>query len=62
MASVGRSTFAMLEMPVLETARLRVRPFVMEDLPDVHRLLDIELRDADLQTDKMETMAERAID
>ncbi len=50
----------MLEMPVLETLRLRIRPFNMEDLPDVHRLLDIELYDADLRTDKMETLAERA--
>ena len=49
----------MLEMPVLETARLRIRPFTMEDLPDVHRLLDVELRDADLRIDKMETLGER---
>jgi ribosomal-protein-alanine N-acetyltransferase len=50
----------MLEMPVLETARLLIRPFVMEDLPDVHRLFDIELHDADLGSDKMETLVERA--
>jgi RimJ/RimL family protein N-acetyltransferase len=50
----------MLEMPVLKTVRLRIRPFTMEDLPDVHRLLDIELHEADLRTDKMETLAERA--
>jgi RimJ/RimL family protein N-acetyltransferase len=50
----------MLDMPILETARLLIRPFVMEDLPDVHRLLDIELHDADLHADKMESMAERA--
>jgi RimJ/RimL family protein N-acetyltransferase len=31
----------------------------MDDLPDVHRLLDVELHDADLRTDKMETLAER---
>ena len=42
----------MLEMPILETARLLIRPFVLEDLPDVHRLLDIELRDADLGADE----------
>jgi RimJ/RimL family protein N-acetyltransferase len=54
------STIAMLDMPVLETARLHIRPFVMDDLSDVHRLLDIELRDADLRTDKTETLAERA--
>ena len=31
-----------LEMPVLETARLRIRPFVLEDLQAVHRLLDVD--------------------
>ncbi len=35
----------MLEMPVLETGRLIIRPFVLEDLSDVHRLLDIELHE-----------------
>jgi RimJ/RimL family protein N-acetyltransferase len=50
----------MFEMPILETVRLLIRPFVMEDLADVYRLLDVELRDADLGTDKMESMAERA--
>ncbi len=46
----------MLHMPVLETGRLCIRPFTMEDLPDVHRLLDIELHDADLRSEKMETL------
>ena len=50
----------MLEMPTLETNRLLVRPFVMEDLQDAHGLFDIELHDADLGSDKMETLAERA--
>ena len=50
----------MAEMPTLETLRLLIRPFVMEDLEDVHRLLDIELREADLATDEMETLADRA--
>ena len=48
------------EMPTLESARLLVRPFVPEDLADVYRLLDIELRAADLRTEKMDSMAERA--
>jgi RimJ/RimL family protein N-acetyltransferase len=50
----------MLEMPILETNRLFVRPFVMADLQDAHRLFDIELRDADLGSEKMDTLAERA--
>lgn len=50
----------MTQMPVLETARLLVRPFVLEDLQDVYQLLDVELSDTDLRTDKMETLTERA--
>lgn len=50
----------MLNMPTLETARLRIRPFVAEDLPDVHRLLDVELREVDLGTDETGTLADRA--
>lgn len=50
----------MLSMPVLETARLRIRPFVMDDLPAIHQLLDVELRDVDLGSDTMNTLAERA--
>ena len=50
----------MLTMPVLETKRLIIRSFVLEDLAAAHRLFDIELRDADLGSDKMDTLAERA--
>jgi len=49
----------MSEMPVLETARLLIRPFALGDLLNVHRLLDVELRD-DLGSDTMDTLAERA--
>jgi RimJ/RimL family protein N-acetyltransferase len=31
-----------MNMPVLETARLRIRPFMMEDFEDVYRILDLE--------------------
>ena len=47
-------------MPTLETARLIIRPFVMEDLIDAHRLFDIELNTDDLHAEKMDTMKERA--
>ena len=47
-------------MPTLETTRLIIRPFVMEDLIDVHRLFDIELNTDDLHTEKMDTMKERS--
>lgn len=50
----------MTEMPPLQTERLVVRPFVMEDLQVVHRLLDIELAEADLGTEKTTALAERA--
>jgi ribosomal-protein-alanine N-acetyltransferase len=50
----------MKEMPTLETTRLMIRPFAMEDLKDVHHLFDIELNTDDLHTEKMNTMKERA--
>lgn len=50
----------MLEMPTLETQRLVIRPFVMDDLPEAQRLFDIELSATDLHTDKIETLVERA--
>jgi [ribosomal protein S5]-alanine N-acetyltransferase len=50
----------MNEMPTLETTRLSIRPFVMEDLEDAHRLFDIELNAGDLRTDKMNTLKERS--
>lgn len=50
----------MLDMPILETARLRIRPFVMEDLADMHRLFDIERQDADLGTGSAYSEADRS--
>jgi len=50
----------MTQMPVLETARLRVRPFEATDLPDVHRLFDVELDGMDLTDDAGASLAERA--
>jgi len=44
------------EMPILESARLLVRPFMPEDLADVYRLLDVELRQVDLHTEKMDSI------
>ena len=50
----------MLEMPVLETPRLLIRPFVLADYPDVHRLLDGELDPASLHTEALDSGQERA--
>jgi len=47
-------------MPTLETTRLIIRPFVIEDLIDAHRLFDIDLNTDDLHAEKMDTMKERA--
>ena len=47
-------------MPTLATKHLLIRPFEMEDLTEVHRLLDIELRLSNLGAEKMETLEERA--
>jgi len=47
-------------MPPLETDRLLIRPFEMEDLQDVHQLLDVDLAEAHLGTDKYASLNERA--
>jgi hypothetical protein len=41
----------MPEVPMLETQRRLIRPFVEEDLPDVYRLLDRELSMNDSRID-----------
>ena len=33
-----------MSMPVLETERLQIRPFTLDDLDAIHQLLDVELR------------------
>lgn len=47
-------------MPTLQTPRLSIRPFVMEDLQDVYQLLDVDLRDAQFGSDSMNSLDERA--
>ena len=37
----------MLTMPPLETPRLLIRPFTLDDLPDIYPILDVELADVD---------------
>jgi [ribosomal protein S5]-alanine N-acetyltransferase len=49
----------MLEMPVLETDRLRIRPFTLADLDDAHRVLDVELADADVGSEGALTRGKR---
>jgi RimJ/RimL family protein N-acetyltransferase len=50
----------MTQMPALETARLRVRPFVMDDLAEAHRLFAVELGGMDLSDEAGAALAERA--
>jgi len=50
----------MLRMPPLETSRLIIRPFVMDDLQSVHHLLDVELVAADFATEGAVGLQERA--
>ena len=40
----------MLHLPALRTARLTIRPFVLDDLDAIHHLLDVELRAVDFGT------------
>ncbi len=49
----------MTQMPALETERLVVRPFELDDLDDVHRILDIELGDADVGAEGPQSPASR---
>src|SRR5262245_19663892 len=34
-------------IPILETARLEIRPFAADDLDAIHRILDVELAEVD---------------
>jgi RimJ/RimL family protein N-acetyltransferase len=49
-----------LEVPVLETARLLIRPFAMTDLADARRLFDVALIGAEIGTETIDTLEERA--
>ena len=50
----------MTRMPVLKTEQLLIRPFVMDDLAQVYRLLDVELRTGDPIAGEAETLMRRA--
>lgn len=46
-------------MPALETARLTVRPFALDDLAAIHQILDVELAEADFGSESAYSLAER---
>jgi len=49
-----------MRVPPLETDRLVIRPFVMDDLETVHRILDRELAEAETGAEGAKTRDERA--
>jgi RimJ/RimL family protein N-acetyltransferase len=49
----------MLRMPPLETARLLIRSFVMDDLEVIHQILDKDLQDADFGNEGAKMLSER---
>jgi ribosomal-protein-alanine N-acetyltransferase len=48
-----------MRIPPLETERLLIRPFIMDDLDVIHQLLDIDLISADFGTEGATTRHER---
>jgi RimJ/RimL family protein N-acetyltransferase len=44
-----------MRMPPLETDRLLIRPFVIDDLDAIHQILDVELHDADFGSEGAQT-------
>lgn len=48
-----------MHMPTLETERLVIRPFTEEDLDAAHRILDVELGEADLGYESAKGIEER---
>lgn len=40
-----------MRMPTLETERLLIRPFTLDDLDAIYQILDVELSDAELGTE-----------
>ena len=49
-----------MRVPPLETERLVIRPFVMDDLDAIHQLLDTDLAEADFGTEGATSRDERA--
>ncbi|HET7087649.1 MAG TPA: GNAT family N-acetyltransferase [Anaerolineae bacterium] len=49
----------MTSMPALETERLIIRPFAMDDLDAIHRILDVELAEVDFGSEEAKTLDAR---
>ncbi len=48
-----------MRMPMLETSRLLIRPFTMDDLEPIHHILDVELREADFGNEAAKSLEGR---
>ncbi len=48
-----------MRVPPLETERLIIRPFTMDDLEDVHQMLDVDLADVDFGSEGEKALHER---
>jgi RimJ/RimL family protein N-acetyltransferase len=59
MQATLREEVIMLRMPPLETSRLIIRPFRMDDLQPLHHILDVELAAADFATEGAMSLQER---
>jgi len=55
---VGRKQ-PLMRMPVLETERLQIRPFTLDDLEAIHHLLDVELSQVEFGTTGAKTLHAR---
>jgi len=49
----------MTSMPTLETTRLQIRPFTLDDLATIHQILDVELGEANVGGTEATTLRER---
>ena len=54
-----KSELPMTRMSPLETARLIIRPFIMDDLDALYQILDVELSEADFGTEGAQSRDER---
>ena len=48
-----------MTVPPLDTPRLQIRPFILEDLGAIHQILDIELEDPEENVSQAQRLAER---
>lgn len=48
-----------MRVPPLETGRLLIRPFLLDDLAAIHHILDVELAQAEFGTEGAKSLSER---